>query len=190
MVEPYQRGKIPLLFVHGLLSDPLTWVAQANAIRANPDVFEKYQLWAFEYATGEAFFVSAAKLRRQLREIRHDLDPQGQDAALDRMVIVGHSMGGLLAKLQVTSSHDVLWRSFAFRPFESLKMSPPIAQELRSAFFFQSSRSVSKVLFMEPHTKDLQLANRCIGRIGSALIEEPPKGPRSTLNWLKIIRIP
>ena len=32
MIEPYQRGKIPLILVHGLASDPLTWSGLINEL--------------------------------------------------------------------------------------------------------------------------------------------------------------
>ena len=36
MIESYQRGKIPIVLIHGLLSDPFTWGNIANEIRARP----------------------------------------------------------------------------------------------------------------------------------------------------------
>jgi pimeloyl-ACP methyl ester carboxylesterase len=173
IVEPYQPGKIPVLFVHGLLSDPLTWADMANALLTQPDIVRQYQLWSFEYATGEAFLLSAAQLRDQLRAIREDLDPNHDDAALDNIVVVGHSMGGLLAKLQVCSSDQQLWSAFANRPFESIHMPPQMRRELAESFFFRPSPSISRVVFVgTPHLGSVW-ANRCIGRIGAALVSPP-----------------
>ena len=41
-------------------------------------------------------------MRESLRWTRDELDPDHKDGALDRMVIVGHSMGGLLTSLDDT----------------------------------------------------------------------------------------
>ncbi len=57
MIEPYQSGKIPIVLIHGLLSDPFTWVNIANEIRARPELMDRYQIWGFEYATGEPFLL-------------------------------------------------------------------------------------------------------------------------------------
>jgi pimeloyl-ACP methyl ester carboxylesterase len=173
MVEPYQRGKIPLLFVHGLLSDPLTWSDLANTIRSQPDLINRYQLWAFEYPTGEAFFVSGAALRAQLKAIRDQLDPDHCDPALGQIVIIGHSMGGLLSKLQVTNSGDTLWRSIASQPIQTLRINDTIARELSAALFFTSNPNVTRVVFIGTPHRGSQLARRCIGRIGSALVSLP-----------------
>src|SRR5690606_18492603 len=91
-VEPYQPGKIPIVFVHGLLSDPSTWFDMANDLRDQPWFHERYQIWAFRYASGEPFITSALELRTQLQDAVNTLDPEGQDPALRRMVLVGHSM--------------------------------------------------------------------------------------------------
>jgi pimeloyl-ACP methyl ester carboxylesterase len=36
-----------------------------------------------------------------LREARRQFDPEGRDAAFDRVILVGHSMGGLVAKAAI-----------------------------------------------------------------------------------------
>ena len=66
MIEPYQPGKVPLVFVHGLLSEPLTWADLANELRALPEIVNHYQIWTFLFATIEPFLTSAATLRHQL----------------------------------------------------------------------------------------------------------------------------
>jgi pimeloyl-ACP methyl ester carboxylesterase len=173
LTEPYQRGKIPLLFVHGLLSDPLTWGNVANELRADPDLMARYQIWGFEYATGEPFLKSAALLRRQLREVRAQLDPTGCDPALSQMVLVGHSMGGLVSKLQVTHSGSELWKSVSCRSLEELSMNRETYDALAESFYFEPSASVAKVVFMGTPHRGSPWARRPIGRLGAKLVEEP-----------------
>lgn len=109
MLEPYQPGKIPIVFIHGLLSDRLTWADLVNEIQVRPEFTDHYQLWGFEYPTGEPFLRSATLLRDQLRLIRSYLDPEKSDEALQEIVLVGHSMGGLISKMQITESGTHLW---------------------------------------------------------------------------------
>lgn len=173
MVEPYQPGKIPIVFVHGLLSDPLTWANLANEILAQPDLQSRYQIWAFDYSTGEPFLESAALLRRQLRQLRAQIDPGYQDPALSQAVLVGHSMGGLVAKLQVTCSGNQVWQGASNRRFDSVTMAPEFRTVLADAFFFSPSPQVSRVVFIGTPHRGSPWARRTIGRIGSALVEEP-----------------
>ena len=172
MVKPYQPGKIPLIFVHGLLSDPLTWIDMANEIQAHPDLTDRYQLWAFKYPTGEPFLRSAATLRAELQAALDTFDPKRQDPALAHMVLVGHSMGGLISKLQVTYSSDTIWNSIANRPLDTIVASNRQREELRRLFFFGPQPCVERVVFIGTPHKGSSWANRLIGRLGSSLVEQ------------------
>ena len=48
------------------------------------------------------------------------LDPEGKDAALRRMVLIGHSQGGLLVKMQSISTGDRLWNAVSRKPLDEL----------------------------------------------------------------------
>lgn len=175
MIEPYQPGKIPVVFVHGLLSDPLTWANLANDLRSTPEIMDRYQFWDFRYTTGEPFLTSAAELREQLASIRKVYDPCGQEPAFSQMVLVGHSMGGLVAKLQATCSGNELWRAIAKEPLDTVITDQTTRQDLKRAFFFSPSADVASLIFIgTPHCGS-DLANRPIGWLGSALVKETPQ---------------
>ncbi len=174
MIQPYQPGKIPLVFVHGLLSDPLTWANIANEMFVRPDLMDKYQIWVFEYATGEPFLRSAAVLRQHLQQAMAQIDPLSQDPALAQTVLVGHSMGGLVAKLQVTYSGDELWQAVSRCPFDQIRMQPDLANRLASSFYFNPSPKVARVIYIATPHDGSPWANRPIGKLGSILVEEPP----------------
>jgi len=169
MFEPYQRGKIPIIFVHGLLSDPSTWADLGNELRSHSEITSRYQFWTFSYNTGAPFLRGAATLRRQLREIRMTLDPNGTDPALSQIILIGHSMGGLVAKLQVTSSGDRLWSSVSNQPLHSINSTPETRRRLADDFFFEPSPAVARVIFVATPHRGAGAAQRLIGRIGSAL---------------------
>src|SRR5262249_39202763 len=99
MIRPYEPGKIPVVLVHGLFSSPRAFVQTVNELRNTPEIASKYQFWVFFYPTGMPIPTSASRLRNALTRARESLDPVHADPALDRMVLVGHSMGGLLSKM-------------------------------------------------------------------------------------------
>ncbi|HYT88962.1 MAG TPA: hypothetical protein VEL76_09655, partial [Gemmataceae bacterium] len=136
LFEPYQPGKIPVLMVHGILSSPLTWTPLFNELRADPELRKHFQFWFYLYPTGNPYIVTAADLRVSLDRLRYDLDPHRRDPALDQMVFVGHSMGGLVSKMLTQSSDDQFWRLVSKEPFEELKGDPETRQELQRIFFF------------------------------------------------------
>jgi triacylglycerol esterase/lipase EstA (alpha/beta hydrolase family) len=173
MLEPYQAGKIPVVLIHGLLSDRLTWANLVNEMMSRPEIVERFQIWAFEYPTGEPFLTSAALLRRQLQQVREHFDPMAMDRALEQIVLVGHSMGGLISKMQITDSENQLWEAIANRQFEQVLLQPNTAERLSEAFFFDPSPMVGRVVFIGTPHRGSDVARRAIGRIGSLLIDEP-----------------
>lgn len=180
VMEPYQRGKIPVVFIHGLWSDPLTWVDAINDLRAQGDIYRNYQFWCFRYPTGRELLESAAELRENLVLARESFDPAHDDGAMDRMVLVGHSMGGLVARLEVTYSHDILWQHAARRPLESVRAAPAARERLRRALYFDPSPQVSRVVFIGTPHRGAASASRCIGRFASSLVRI--SGPEKALH--------
>jgi pimeloyl-ACP methyl ester carboxylesterase len=171
MMEPYQRNKIPVVFIHGLWSDPATWVDMVNELRVHGDLYRRYQFWFFRYPTGGELLESAAELRGQLQLARGLFDPQHQDAALEQTVLVGHSMGGLVAELQVTHSADLLWRCAANRPFDAVRAPPEAIWRLQRMFFFTPSPLVKRVVFIGTPHQGSGMSRRAIGRVASSLVQ-------------------
>ncbi len=152
LFEPYQKGKIPVVMVHGLLSSPLTWTPLFNELRADPELRKHFQFWFYLYPTGNPYLVTAADLRQSLDRLRHEVDPEEHDAALEQMVFVGHSMGGLVSKMLTQDSGDDFWKLVTNKPFANLKASPETKAELQSIFFFEREPCIKRVVFLgTPH---------------------------------------
>lgn len=177
-VEPYRPGKIPVVFVHGLLSEPSTWADPANDLRAVPQVYERFQFWGFRYPTSTSLLDSATVLREQLQLAVATIDPLGTDPALRQMVLVGHSMGGLVSKLQVTSSGSAIWSRVANRPLETIVADEEIRARLRRDTFFEPSPFVRRVVFVGTPHRGSSIASNVIGRIASWCIEPSPESTR------------
>ena len=152
LLEPYQPGKIPVMLVHGLLSSPLTWAPLFNDLRADPVLRERYQFWFYLYPTANPYLDTAAHLREQLARLRAELDPERRDAALDNMVFVGHSMGGLVSKLLTVDSGDAFWKLVSPEPFDKLHADQETRERLQQVFFFSRQECVKRVVFLgTPH---------------------------------------
>jgi pimeloyl-ACP methyl ester carboxylesterase len=173
LLEPYQPGKIPVLFVHGLLSSPATWAKMYNDLRADPVIRQHFQFWGYFYPTGDSYFQTAADLRGRLAGLRAELDPGHRDPALDEMVCVGHSMGGLISKLLTVDSGDSFWRLVSARPFDSLRLEPGIRDELQQLFFFQPAPSVRRVIFLATPHHGSSLSRAGFAQLADKLIDRP-----------------
>lgn len=150
--QPYDPAKIPLVFVHGTFSSPVTWAEMANTLLADPVLRSRYQMWSFIYGSGNPLARSIAEFRAALTDKVQQLDPQGTNAALRRMVIVGHSQGGLLTKAAVVDTSDRLWRVFSTNRLEDLKVSDADRAKLHRALFYQPLPFVRCVVFIAtPH---------------------------------------
>ncbi len=173
MVQPYEPGKIPVLMVHGLWSSPMTWMAMFNDLRSIPEIRDHYQFWFYLYPTAQPFWLSAAMLRRDLADLRQVLDPQRREPALDQMVLIGHSMGGLVARLQTVSSEDRFWRAVSEKPFEELKASPDVLERLRACFFFQPNPSIRRVITIGTPHRGSSFSNQTTQWLAAKLIRLP-----------------
>src|SRR4051794_21116430 len=91
------------------------------------------------------------------------------------MVLIGHSMGGLLATMQVTYSGDTIWQAAATQPFNTIVTDPITRERLAASFFFQPSPDVTRVIYIATPHRGSSEASRCVGRVSSALIQEPPE---------------
>ena len=173
MLHPYEPGKIPVLFVHGLRSSPAAWMKVINDLRGDPVLRDKYQFWLFMYPTGSPFPDSAGRLRTALDELRQVVDPGHADGALDRMILVGHSMGGLISRMMITSSGDRIWKLVGRRPFEELRATPERKAHLRNVFFFEPHPSVTRTVFIATPHRGSELGDQFIGRLTDRLIRLP-----------------
>ena len=152
MAQPYEPGKIPVLMVHGLWSTPMTWMEMFNDLRSQPEIRDRYQFWFYLYPTGQPFWLSAAQLRRDLAKVRQTLDPRHQEPSLDQMVLIGHSMGGLVSRLQTVPSGDKFWNLVSREPFPQIEADAEVRQRLRETFFFQPNPSIRRVVTIgTPH---------------------------------------
>jgi pimeloyl-ACP methyl ester carboxylesterase len=173
MLEPYQPGKIPVLMIHGLWSSPITWMEMFNDLRGSPEIRSRYQFWFYLYPSGEPFWYSAATLRKDLAQARAIIDPQHRQMALDQMVLVGHSMGGLVAELQTIDSGDRFWRIISAQPFETLKTSQATRQELAETFFFRPNESIRRVITLGTPFRGSPASNSTTRWLSNKLIKLP-----------------
>jgi pimeloyl-ACP methyl ester carboxylesterase len=169
MLTPYQCGKIPVVFVHGLLSDPATWMPMRNQLDGKSWFRERYQVWFFRYPTGIPFLVSAAALRRELNTAVACCPGAAEDPAAQQMVLISHSMGGLISKLQVSESGNEIWNLAANRPLDEIRAAPADRERLREVFYFEPLPFVRRLIMIGTPHRGSTLARRGIGRIGSCL---------------------
>jgi len=150
--QPYEPDRIPIVFVHGTFSSPVTWAEMANTLIADPVLNQRYQVWSFIYGSGNPLVQSVADLRAALTAELQRRDPEGTNAALRQMVVIGHSQGGLLTKGTVVDAGDRIWRAFSTNRLEDLKIDEKERAEIQRLMFVKPLPFVQRVVFIcAPH---------------------------------------
>jgi pimeloyl-ACP methyl ester carboxylesterase len=173
LLRPYARGKIPVVLVHGLWANPCSWNRMVQALEADPGLMDRYQFWTYGYSTGDPIPYSAYLFRRDLAEVRRKLDPDRSDPAFDRMVLVGHSMGGLVSKMIAVESGDRIWRVVSDRPFREMVGEPDDLELFRNGLFFGAEPEVRRVIYIATPHRGSRFDRGSIQRVGTRLVRLP-----------------
>ncbi len=173
MLEAFDPNKIPVLMVHGLWSSPETWTEMVNDLRSLPEIRNRYQFWSYLYPTGQPFWISATQMRSDLQNVRATVDPHGQWPALDQTVLVGHSMGGLVSRMQTMESGDDFWHILSDHPFEELNADNETRDKLARTVFFQANPSIRRVVTIGTPHRGSKFSNDYTRWLGRKLIRLP-----------------
>lgn len=151
-VTPLHKDKQPLLLIHGLNSSPLIWYELTMAVLQDEQLKQRYQIWHAFYPSGPPPFYNSMRLRKKLDELHSMLKAGGGGRQLDAMVVVGHSMGGVISKTLVQNTGYVLWDlSFTERP-EQLGAVKQELDKIKDIFIFNARPYIDKVVFIDtPH---------------------------------------
>lgn len=167
MLQPYDPERIPLIFVHGLISTPRMWRNVINELETDPVLRERYQCWVFSYPTGNPPLYSSLRFREELERIRQ-LHPDSRD-----YVLVGHSMGGLVSRTQVTTFDREAWDAMgkveANRFFANVKKGSLIER----ASLFRANPRVARAIFICTPHRGSEMAIGSLGELAIRLISLP-----------------
>ena len=166
-LQPYDPNRIPIIFVHGLQDTPASWVPLINALRDDVEIRRRYQLWVYSYPSGYPYPYSAALFREELDAVSRAFpDRKG-------IVLIGHSMGGMISRLMVTDAGEKIWRDYFGKAPAQTNIPKESKKLLEKALIFNHRPDVRRVIFIStPHRGSL-MASNWIGRIGTKLVKTP-----------------
>ena len=160
-IQSYNPNKIPVILTHGLMSSAGTFDNLVNRLYADPEIRTNYQFWYFNYPTGVAWTISARAYRKAIQQLRDRVDPHHTNPNWDKMVVIGHSMGGLITHYsQCEEPWNLLLASDI--PREQLKpllqakyvdspMPDPALESLREDYFFRPVKAGMVIYLATPH---------------------------------------
>jgi pimeloyl-ACP methyl ester carboxylesterase len=168
MMRPYDPTRIPVVFVHGLLSSPYVWRNVVNTLAADPEIRKHYQFWVFSYSTGNPIAYSAYLLR-------DDLDYAEKVEGFKQVVLIGHSMGGILSRMQATNAGRTIWNEQFKAKADKLYTDIPNDSLVKKSLIFEANPRVKRIIFVSTPHRGSNLATGGIGALGMRLIRLPLK---------------
>ncbi len=152
LTKPFNPKQIPVVFVHGTASSPVWWAEMANTLQSDPILRKRCQFWFYFYDSGKTIGFSAHHFREALTRTVTELDPKGVNPALQNMVIIGHSQGGLLTKLAATDTGEKIIRDVTGKGLKELDVTPEQRELIRQRAVFKALPFVKRVIFIStPH---------------------------------------
>ncbi|MHA5057304.1 esterase/lipase family protein [Acinetobacter schindleri] len=169
MLEPYNPKKKVIVLIHGLASSPEAWIRLTNDIMGDPVLRENFQVWQVFYSTNmpilESRFQINALVQQGFARVANNA-PAKKDA-----VLVGHSMGGVIARLMVSQA-DITQDAF------KLVQNTRIAQFKDNPLFkarlqMQPIPNFTRAIFLATPHRGTEYADRWHTKLARKIIRIP-----------------
>ncbi len=166
-LQQYDPARTPVIFVHGLQETGASWAPMTDTLRNDPWIREHYQFWFFSYPSGYPYPYSAALFRRELDGLKRAFPNH------KRVVLIGHSMGGMICRLMITNAGDKIWRDYFSTPPAKTPLASDTRKLLEEALVFNHRPDVESAIFISTPHRGSKFASGWIGRIGAGLVRTP-----------------
>ncbi len=183
LATEYNPEKIPLIFIHGLLSTPFDFKKLAARIAAEEDLWDRYQFWYYFYPSGDPWVISAAHFRSDFRALTQALDPDKNDRPLrQETTLIAHSMGGLISRLSVSEQSERLYQQYFTQSLSKVNYPHEQKKRLRQQFLFKPLTEPKKIIFLATPNQGSGLARGPLSWLAKGLIRKPANILRNKTN--------
>ena len=180
LLAPYDPNRIPLVLIHGLSSEPRTWTPMLNTLLNNRTMRQNYQFWIYSYPTGMPIYASANNFRKSLTETWKKYDPKNDNKKFSKMVIIGHSMGGIITRLSIQSSGGRnlaknMFSAITKKKLDELNLTDKEKETIDDYLVFESLPFVKRAIMISAPHRGSDMALTLYSKIGIYLTSLPKK---------------
>ncbi|WP_231570367.1 triacylglycerol lipase [Achromobacter sp. RTa] len=173
LLQPYDPDRRTIIMLHGLASSPEAWINMANEVLGDETLRQHYQIWQVYYPTNAPLATNNRAIREALSETMAHFDPAGGAQASRDIVVIGHSMGGVLSRLLVSSSGTVLWDALRDRGRLDDKRLEQAREEFAPILSFDAFPGITRAVFIAAPHRGTPFAENTLSRWLSNLITLP-----------------
>jgi len=173
LMQPYDPNRRIIVMLHGLASSPEAWINVANEVLGDETLRQHYQIWQVYYPTNAPLAFNNKAIRTAIEQTLEHFDPSGTAQASRDMVVIGHSMGGVLSRLMLSSSGDRLWDALLERyPLHGRRLER-VQKEVGPYVRFEPLPDVSRAIFVAAPHRGTPFAENRISRWAAGLVKLP-----------------
>ncbi len=173
LMQPYDPNKRTIVMLHGLASSPEAWINVANELMGDEQLRRRYQIWQVYYPSNAPLAANNAAIRKALAATLAQFDPAGKATAANDMVLIGHSMGGVLARLMVSDASNTLLDAIT----EEYHLKGQKAEKVRAGLApylnFTAMPQVNRAIFIAAPHRGTSFANHKVARWIANLVTLP-----------------
>lgn len=173
LMQPWDPDRRIIFMLHGLGSSPEAWVNVANEIMGEQELRREFQVWQVYYPTNAPIALNRYEIAQAFNQTLQHFDPAGRTRASRDMIYIGHSMGGVLARLLVSSSGETLWNDVTTRHELKGERLRRIQAKLGPVLHFQPQPNVERAIFIAAPHQGTDIAGNRIGRLLGRLVRLP-----------------
>lgn len=173
LMQPWDPNRRIIFMLHGLGSSPEAWVNLANEIMGDPELRQQFQVWQVYYPTNAPIALNRYEIANAFNDTLQHFDPNGSTRASKDMVYIGHSMGGVLARLLVSDSGDVLWNDLLANYNLKGERLKRVQSKLGPLLHFKAEPNVERAIFIAAPHQGTDIAGNKVGRLIGRLVRLP-----------------
>ena len=173
LLQPFDPDRHIIIMLHGLASSPEAWINVANEVLGDEKLRQNYQIWQIYYPTNQPIAFNNRAIHETIQPTLEHFDPQGTAVASRDIVLVGHSMGGVLSRLLVSSSGDQLSSALLGQYEMSGKRLKKARAKLAPYLYFEPLPQVSRAIFAAAPHRGTPFAENALSRWAAGLVKLP-----------------